>query len=156
MRVIPHGNNSINNNHLMHNTNPKNDDVVHAGSVDSSATTPKSVLRPEGAQRRDDRKASSMPDESWIDVENEVESKSKARVIPHEVVDKRRPPIRQHIDGQNECIIAKAPNVNKRKGQLTSKPDSSSMKGLQGQPDSSSMKGPKGQPDSSKMKGQQG
>ena len=119
----------------MHNTNPKNDDVIHAGSVDSSATAPKSALRAEGAQRRDDRRASRMPDDSWIEVKIEVEIESGVRVIPHEVAAKRRPrPFRQHTNSHNECNIAKAPSVNRRKGQLSSKPDPSSMKGQQGQP----------------------
>ena len=129
--------------------------MIHTGDIDGSVAPPKSALRPEGAQQRDDRRASFMPDDSWIDVKNKAENKSEVRVIPHEVAEKRRPRSVRQQDGHKESTIAKALNRDRRKGPQ-GKPDSSSMKGPQGQPDSSGMKGRQGQLESIVLKGPQG
>ena len=98
MRVILHTNNRL-----------ENDDVIHAGDLDGSVAPQKSSLRSADAPQRDDRRTSYLPDDSSIDVKKDVENESNVKVIPHEVKEKRRHPIRKH-EGQKGCIIARTLN----------------------------------------------
>ena len=91
MRVIPHTNNRL-----------ENDDVIQASDLDGSVAPRKFILRSAAAQERDGRRTSFLPDDSWIDVKREVENESNVRVIPHEVAEKTRRPIRKH-EGQKDC-----------------------------------------------------
>ena len=73
----------------MHNTNTNNNSVIHAGIIDSSVATPnhagiidssvaapKSALRAGGARRPEERRASIVPDDSWIEVASESIARS--------------------------------------------------------------------------------
>ena len=67
----------------MHNANTNSNSVIHAeiidssvaipsheGIIDSSVAAPKSALRAGGARHPEERRASIVPDDSWIEVEN--------------------------------------------------------------------------------------
>ena len=119
MRVIPH---QIN--RLANDDDYDDDDVIHTGVVDSCAAPQNSSLRLSYAQQRDDQCTRFAPDDSWIDVKNELDSEPIVRVIPHKIEQIERPTRQQHEP--KECIIANA-LAGSRKGPQ-GKPDSLSVK----------------------------